>query len=99
MSALPEPSARRPSVQASYERVRSACQVSFPPAPVSCNQQVAVHNSNRLVALGADMDELVERELTVPEPAEEVWRSLAEPEWLGEDASIDLRAAGEVRAG
>jgi uncharacterized protein YndB with AHSA1/START domain len=45
------------------------------------------------------MDELVERELTVPEPAEEVWRSLAEPEWLGEDATIELREAGEVRAG
>ena len=45
------------------------------------------------------MDELVERELTVPVPAEEVWRSLAEPEWLGEDATIELREAGEVRAG
>ena len=45
------------------------------------------------------MDELVERELTVPEPAEEVWRSLAEPEWLGEDATIELREAGDVRAG
>jgi uncharacterized protein YndB with AHSA1/START domain len=45
------------------------------------------------------MDELVERELTVPEPADDVWRSLAEPEWLGEDATIELREAGEVRAG
>jgi uncharacterized protein YndB with AHSA1/START domain len=45
------------------------------------------------------MDELVERELTVPEGADEVWRSLAEPEWLGEDATIELREAGEVRAG
>jgi uncharacterized protein YndB with AHSA1/START domain len=45
------------------------------------------------------MDELVERELTVPERSEEVWRSLAEPEWLGEDATIELREAGEVRAG
>ena len=45
------------------------------------------------------MDELVERELTVPETAEEVWTSLAEPEWLGDDATIDLREAGEVRAG
>jgi uncharacterized protein YndB with AHSA1/START domain len=45
------------------------------------------------------MDHLVERELTVPEEAEEVWRSLAEPDWLGEDASIELREAGEVRAG
>jgi Activator of Hsp90 ATPase homolog 1-like protein len=45
------------------------------------------------------MDELVERELKVPETADEVWRSLAEPEWLGQDATIDLREAGEVRAG
>ena len=36
----------------------------------------------------AGMDELVERELTVPEGVEEVWRSLTEPEWLGEDAAI-----------
>jgi uncharacterized protein YndB with AHSA1/START domain len=49
--------------------------------------------------LEAEMDELVERELTVPETADEIWRSLAEPEWLGEDATIDLREAGEVRAG
>jgi uncharacterized protein YndB with AHSA1/START domain len=47
----------------------------------------------------ARMDHTVERELTVPEEAEEVWRSLAEPEWLGEDATIELREAGEVRAG
>jgi uncharacterized protein YndB with AHSA1/START domain len=45
------------------------------------------------------MEELVERELTVPETAEEVWTSLAEPDWLGEDATIDLREAGEVNAG
>ena len=45
------------------------------------------------------MDELVERELTVPEKPDEVWRSLAEPEWLGEDAAIELREAGEVRSG
>jgi uncharacterized protein YndB with AHSA1/START domain len=45
------------------------------------------------------MDHTVERELTVPEEAEEVWRTLAEPDWLGEDASIELREAGEVRAG
>ena len=44
------------------------------------------------------MDELVERELRVPETAEEVWRSLAQPEWLGDGATIDLREAGEVRA-
>jgi uncharacterized protein YndB with AHSA1/START domain len=45
------------------------------------------------------MDELVERELTVQEGVDEVWRSLAEPEWLGEDATIELREAGDVRAG
>lgn len=45
------------------------------------------------------MDELVERELIVPDGIEDVWESLAEPEWLGDDASIDLREAGEVRAG
>jgi uncharacterized protein YndB with AHSA1/START domain len=39
------------------------------------------------------------REITLPAPADEVWRSLAEPAWLGEDASIDLRPDGEVRAG
>jgi uncharacterized protein YndB with AHSA1/START domain len=47
----------------------------------------------------ASMDHTVERELTVPEEAEEVWRSLAEPEWLGEGASIELREAGDVRVG
>jgi uncharacterized protein YndB with AHSA1/START domain len=47
----------------------------------------------------AGMDELVERELTVPEKPDEVWRSLAEPEWLGDDATIELREAGEVRVG
>jgi uncharacterized protein YndB with AHSA1/START domain len=45
------------------------------------------------------MDHTVERELTVPDEAEEVWRSLAEPEWLGEGASIELREAGDVRVG
>ena len=45
------------------------------------------------------MDELVERELIVPDGIEDVWKSLAEPEWLGEDATIDLREAGDVRAG
>ena len=45
------------------------------------------------------MDHTVERELTVPARPEEVWASLAEPEWLGEDATIELRQAGEVRAG
>ena len=45
------------------------------------------------------MEELVERELIVPDDIEDVWSSLAEPEWLGEDAKIDLREAGDVRAG
>lgn len=45
------------------------------------------------------MDHTVERELRVEESAEEVWRSLAEPAWLGDDAAIDLREAGDVRAG
>ena len=45
------------------------------------------------------MDHTVERELTVPDELEEVWSSLAEPEWLGEDAAIELREAGEVSAG
>jgi uncharacterized protein YndB with AHSA1/START domain len=45
------------------------------------------------------MEELVERELTVPDGIEDVWESLAEPEWLGEAARIDLREAGEVSAG
>jgi uncharacterized protein YndB with AHSA1/START domain len=45
------------------------------------------------------MDGLVERELTVPEDIEEVWELLAEPEWLAEDATIELREAGDVRAG
>ena len=45
------------------------------------------------------MEELVERELIVPDAIEDVWESLAEPGWLGEDATIDLREAGDVRAG
>jgi uncharacterized protein YndB with AHSA1/START domain len=39
------------------------------------------------------------REITLPATAEEVWRSLTEPAWLGEDASIELHPDGEVRAG
>jgi uncharacterized protein YndB with AHSA1/START domain len=39
------------------------------------------------------------REITLPAPPEEVWESLAEPEWLGEDARIELRPDGDVRAG
>jgi uncharacterized protein YndB with AHSA1/START domain len=45
------------------------------------------------------MDKAVERELIVPETPQEVWRSLAEPGWLGDDAQIELRPAGAVRAG
>jgi uncharacterized protein YndB with AHSA1/START domain len=39
------------------------------------------------------------REITLPATAEEVWRSLEEPAWLGDDASIELHPDGEVRAG
>jgi uncharacterized protein YndB with AHSA1/START domain len=39
------------------------------------------------------------REITLAAPAEEVWDSLAEPAWLGEDAQIELRPDGEVRIG
>ena len=39
------------------------------------------------------------REITLPATAEEVWRSLEEPAWLGGDASIELHPDGEVRAG
>jgi uncharacterized protein YndB with AHSA1/START domain len=45
------------------------------------------------------MDHVVERELVVPETAEEVWRSLSEPDWLGADAGIELRPSGDMRAG
>jgi uncharacterized protein YndB with AHSA1/START domain len=48
-----------------------------------------------------EADEQMEltREITLPATAEEVWRSLEEPAWLGEDASIDLQPDGDVRAG
>ena len=39
------------------------------------------------------------REITLPATRDEVWDSLAEPGWLGSDAAIELRPAGEVRAG
>ena len=39
------------------------------------------------------------REITLPAAPDEVWRSLEEPTWLGEDAAIELRPDGEVRAG
>jgi uncharacterized protein YndB with AHSA1/START domain len=47
------------------------------------------------------MEERMEltREITLAATADEVWRSLEEPAWLGEDASIELHPDGEVRAG
>jgi uncharacterized protein YndB with AHSA1/START domain len=45
------------------------------------------------------MEPVVERELVLPASPEEVWESLAEPEWLGAGAHVELRPAGEVRAG
>lgn len=41
----------------------------------------------------------ISRELTIPAPPDDVWDTLSEPAWLGDDASIDLRPSGEVRAG
>lgn len=41
----------------------------------------------------------VERELVVPDEPERVWETLAEPEWLGANASIELRPDGDVRVG
>jgi uncharacterized protein YndB with AHSA1/START domain len=48
-----------------------------------------------------EADERMEltREITLPATAEEVWQSLEEPAWLGENASIELHPDGEVRAG
>ena len=45
------------------------------------------------------MEPAVERELVLPASPEEVWESLAEPEWLGAGAHVELRPAGDVRAG
>lgn len=45
------------------------------------------------------MEHVVERELLLPAKPEEVWESLTEPEWLGEDAQIEMRPGGDVRAG
>jgi uncharacterized protein YndB with AHSA1/START domain len=39
------------------------------------------------------------REITLPASADEVWRTLEEPLWLGEDATIELHPDGEVYAG
>lgn len=48
-----------------------------------------------------EADEQMEltREITLPATPEEVWRSLEEPAWLGEDASIELEPDGEVQVG
>jgi uncharacterized protein YndB with AHSA1/START domain len=45
------------------------------------------------------MEHVVERDMTVPEPPEEVWHSLAEGDWLGDDAAIELTPGGEVKVG
>jgi uncharacterized protein YndB with AHSA1/START domain len=45
------------------------------------------------------MEPVVERELVLPAEPEEVWESLTEPSWLGDDAHVELEPAGEVRAG
>ena len=45
------------------------------------------------------MEPVVERELVLPAEPEEVWESLVEPAWLGDDAAIELQPAGGVRAG
>jgi uncharacterized protein YndB with AHSA1/START domain len=39
------------------------------------------------------------REITLPAPIDEVWESLAEPAWLGDDAHIELRPDGDVKVG
>jgi uncharacterized protein YndB with AHSA1/START domain len=41
----------------------------------------------------------VTREITLPATAEEVWRSLEQPAWLSDEAVIELRPNGDVRAG
>jgi uncharacterized protein YndB with AHSA1/START domain len=45
------------------------------------------------------MEPVVERRLLLPASPEEVWESLTEPTWLGEDAHVELRPSGDVRAG
>ena len=67
-------------------------------SPINCNCLVAPQYATDWLHRRS-MEHAVERELVVPEPAEEVWRSLAEPDWLGEDAPSSSRPAGEVRAG
>lgn len=39
------------------------------------------------------------REIKLPATPDEVWESLSQPAWLGEDAHIDLRPDGDVRVG
>ncbi|HLM10143.1 MAG TPA: SRPBCC domain-containing protein [Thermoleophilaceae bacterium] len=41
----------------------------------------------------------MEREIVLDAPIDEVWLSLAEADWLGPDAAIDPRPAGDVRCG
>lgn len=47
------------------------------------------------------MGEVVERELEVEAPREEVWRAITQPErlreWLANDVELDLRPGGEGR--
>ena len=46
------------------------------------------------------MEPVVERELVLPASPEEVWESLAEPAWLGDEAGpYELHPSGEARAG
>ena len=49
------------------------------------------------------MGDVVERELELEAPREEVWRALTEPErlreWLANDVELDLRPGGEGRFG
>jgi hypothetical protein len=39
------------------------------------------------------------RQIVLPARPDEVWDSLGEPAWLGDDAAIELHPAGAVRAG
>jgi uncharacterized protein YndB with AHSA1/START domain len=41
----------------------------------------------------------VERELELPAPPEEAWESVADAEWLGGEAEIDLVPGGDLRIG
>jgi uncharacterized protein YndB with AHSA1/START domain len=41
----------------------------------------------------------VEREIELPAPPDEVWESVADAEWLGGEAEIDLVPGGDLRIG